>query len=168
MKFRYMVNLEDYKAARRLYRRRKTLLRFARFFALWCIPPIGLWLIAWSIHTERIRGHEPPIIGAIVFLAVSFFPAFWEYYTTRKSFRLLSSKMGGGVTIEIDKNGMIAAWDGKKEQTLSWDRIVNFDSDDRIALFYMQKGSFFFPMRVFDPTQRVELNDLIARHVVKR
>jgi hypothetical protein len=63
---------------------------------------------------------------------------------------------------------MLATWAGEKEQILSWDRIVSFDSDDRIAIFYTQKGSFFFSMRMFSPTQRAELNDLVARHVKKR
>jgi len=168
MKFIYAVNLADYKAAGKLYRRRRPLLRFVRFFTLWCIPPIGFWLIWWAIRKMLSSGQKPSIVELLLFQAVLFSPLLWEYYKTRKSFGLLRSKIGDGVTIDVDNNGMIAAWDGKKEQTLRWDRIVNFDSDDRIALFYMQEGSFFFPIQMLSPAQRAELNDLISRHVVKR
>jgi hypothetical protein len=168
MKFIYVVNLADYRAAGKLYRRRKPLLRFVRFFTLWCIPLIGFWLILWTIRKMLSSGQKPSIVELLLFQAVLFSPLLWEYYKTRKSFGLLRSKIGNGVTIVVDKNGMIAAWEGKKEQTLSWDHIVNFDSDGRIALFSMQKESFFFPMQMLSPAQRAELNDLVARHVVKR
>jgi len=168
MKCEFTITIDDYKAAGRLYRKRKPLLRFARFLVLWCTLPIGLWLIAWSIHAERICGHKPSIIGAIVLFAVLLFPSFWEYYTTRKSFSFMSAKMGNGLAFDIDEGGIKAKPGDEMKQPLSWDRIVSFDSDDRIAIFYMRKGYFFFPMRVLDPAQRAELNDLVARHVVKK
>jgi len=168
MRFTYVVNLKDYWAAERLRRRRKPFLRFVRFFVLWCSPLIGFRVVLYSVHKSHLVGERPSIIGLILLEAICFFPLLWEYYITRTSFRLLSSKTGSGAIIDINDNGMLATWAGEKEQILSWDRIVSFDSDDRIAIFYTQKGSFFFSMRMFSPTQRAELNDLVARHVKKR
>jgi hypothetical protein len=46
---------------------------------------------------------------------------------------------------------------------------MGFTQNDRITLIYINDRRFFlFPTTALSPAQRTELNDLVARHVVKR
>jgi hypothetical protein len=71
--------------------------------------------------------------------------------------------------MEIDDSGISTGIPGVSESKYSWEGIVASAQNERATLLYLGPARFlFFPTRVMSPDQRAELDDLIARHIVKR
>ena len=55
------------------------------------------------------------------------------------------------------------------ELKILWSGVYDFAQDEKITMFYTNKDCFLlFPTALMSVEQRTELNDLVARHVVKR
>jgi hypothetical protein len=71
--------------------------------------------------------------------------------------------------IDIDDERIISAMPGSSESKLLWNAIVRFAQDEKITLFYLTELRFLFvPTTIFSAEQRVELSNLVVRHVVKK
>jgi hypothetical protein len=94
-----------------------------------------------------------------------------RYYNTRKCFKqLFPSKRTDRTTyIEFNEDGLHTGIPGVSEIRYLWNGIAAFAQDETTTLLYLDKSRFlFFPTRALLPDQRNVLNDLVARHVVKR
>ena len=71
--------------------------------------------------------------------------------------------------IEVGEEGVSSAVEGTDSERFTWSAIVRFAQDEKMTLFYIAKNRFvLFPTSALSSEQRAELNDLVARHVVKR
>jgi hypothetical protein len=90
---------------------------------------------------------------------------------TRRGYKQMfpPTRSGRTSTIEINDQKIIEENPGTEEVRLPWAGVMGFTQNDRITLIYINDRRFFlFPTTALSPAQRTELNDLVARHVVKR
>jgi hypothetical protein len=170
MKFEFTITLEDYKAALRLHRSCK----FSRRIFPWIFPSlffIGLILFVAGSLSKNTQ----VLTQAIVLLVWSLFATIafplLRFAMTRRGYKQMfpPTRLGRTSTIEIDDQRIVEENPGTEEVRLPWTGVMGFTQDDRVTLIYITARRFFlFPTSALSPTQRTELNDLVARHVVKR
>jgi hypothetical protein len=170
MKIEYTVTLADYMAARRLHRQNRPALFLAYFFAVRCIPVLGLLLAAFSIHfiLNSARGYS--LIGPIAFILLMLTSPFWERFLANGKFSRISQPAAMR-SIEVDNNeNLILLWPGRSgEKKIPWANFIDFRCDRQISLLYMKKNRFLFiPTRMLSKAQRDEFNEIIGRHIAKR
>jgi hypothetical protein len=69
----------------------------------------------------------------------------------------------------MDDDRILSGLPGVSEEKYFWNAIVGFAQDRKMTLLYLDKDKFLlFPTYALSPEQRAELNDLVARYVVKR
>ena len=170
MKFEFTVTLEDYKAALRLHRSRK----FSRRIFLWIGP--SLFLISVILFViGSLSKNTQVLTQAIVLAAWSLcatvgFPIL-RFALTRRGYRQMfpPTRSGRTSTIEIDDQRIIEENPGTEEVRLPWTGVMGFTQNERVTLIYINSCRFFlFPTSALSPAQRAELNDFVARYVVKR
>jgi hypothetical protein len=70
---------------------------------------------------------------------------------------------------EINDECIVDRIPGISEQKYFWNAIVDFVQDEKSTLLYHGKNRFiFFATRALSPEQRTELNDLVARNLVRK
>jgi hypothetical protein len=174
MQLTYTLTLADYKAAQRLHTRQKFSRQF--IFCLWfVVVPIlavtGLALF-FFLDVSKITRLAPLYFGAecaLLWLAV-YLPA-WRAYAVRKCFKQMFSpaRTDRSSSIDIDDDRIISTVPGVSEGRFFWNAILAFAQDEKVTLFYIRKNAFLFlPTCIMSPAQRTELNDLVARHVVRK
>ena len=94
-----------------------------------------------------------------------------RFFSTRRSFNRLfpPDQKNRTSTIDIDDERIVRELLGTSEFKTFWTAIYDFAENAHVSLLYTNKDCFFIiPARSMSPAQRTELNDLVARHVVKR
>jgi hypothetical protein len=92
-------------------------------------------------------------------------------YLTKKQFKNMfpHSRTDSSLTIDIDDQRIVSEMAGFSESKILWNAIVKFAQNEKVTLFYLAESRFLFvPTNAFSAAQRTELNDLVARHGVKR
>jgi hypothetical protein len=170
MKFEFTVTLEDYKAALRLHRGRK----LSRRIFLWIGPSLFLisllLFVAGSLSKNTAVLTQAIALTAWSLFATVGFPIF-RFVMTRRGYKRMfpPTRSGRTSTIEINDQKIIEENPGTEEVRLSWTGVMGFVQNDRVTLIYINPCRFFlFPTSALSPAQGAELNDLVARHVVKR
>jgi hypothetical protein len=171
MKLTYTLTLDDYKAAQVLHRRQTFGRRTTWFFLLRVMPGIGLLVLAWALFTGLTHkagfSQNPPVtlVVPIIFLLLPLI----NHNLVRKQFNQLFPPTARNLSIDIDEERIICTNPGVSDSRLLWNAIIEFAQDERITMLYISKLRFlFFPTQVISPSQRAELNDLVARHVNRR
>jgi hypothetical protein len=173
MQITYKLVVADYKAALALHNRQKSNRRSSHFFMFKVMPIIGILILCSDVILFFMRGdyfaRNPPglLIVPVVF---SLLPVF-RSYAIRKQFKGLfpRSQTDQHLFIDIDDERIISAMPGSSESKLLWNAIVRFAQDEKITLFYLTELRFLFvPTTIFSAEQRVELSNLVVRHVVKK
>jgi len=169
MRFEFTVTLEDYKAALRLHRRPK----LSRRIFPWIGPLLFLVSVALFVGGSLIGNHEV-LLQALVLavwslLATIAFPLLRLVLTRRGYKRMFPpTRVGRTSTIEIDDQRIIEENPGTEEIRLPWTGVMGFTQNDKVTLIYINACRFFlFPTSALSSAQRVELNELVARYVVK-
>jgi len=172
MQISYKLTLADYKAALKLHYRQRG--RWRSPLGLFIFMPIvGAFLVCCTVigyfSQEDYFVHNPPglLVVPIFFLLL---PVFYSY-AMKKQFRNIypHGKTDQLLSIDIDDGRIISEMPGFSESKLLWTTIVRFAQNEKITLFYLAKARFLFvPTQVFSVEQRTELNNLVARHGVKR
>jgi hypothetical protein len=68
----------------------------------------------------------------------------------------------------MDKERILSGLPEVSEERYFWNAIVGFAQDEKMTLLYLDKDKFLLlPTYALSPEQRTELNELVARHVVK-
>ncbi|MGB8028199.1 MAG: YcxB family protein [Terracidiphilus sp.] len=170
MKFEFTVTLEDYKAALRLHRSRK----LSRRIFLWIGPSLFLisliLFVAGSFRNNTAILTQAIVLAAWSLLVTIAFPLL-RLVMTRRGYKQMfpPTRFGRTSTIEIDDQRIVEENPGTEEVRLPWTGVMGFAQNDRVTLIYINANRFFlFPTSVLSPAQHAELNDLVARHVVKR
>ncbi|MGA9071385.1 MAG: YcxB family protein, partial [Terracidiphilus sp.] len=78
-------------------------------------------------------------------------------------------KIDRQLTIDIDDERIIAETPGFSETKILWQAIDRFAQNEKVTMFYTAEIRFiYFPTRSLSDAQRIELNELVARNLVRK
>ena len=171
MKIEYRFSFADYKAALRLHAKQTLYGRISPYIYLFVLISSILgafWVsghddLAWlaSIFAGGIGGGTT---GVILIL-------FYRPFMIRKSFKQCfpPSIEQRFLTLEFNDEHFVSEISGVGKGDYQWDSILKVVQNEKCILFYIAVKKFIIlPPSAISPDQRVELNDLIARHVTNR
>lgn len=164
----YTLSFADWKAALRLNRRKRVARRAGPF--LWPFLTILFLVLAMISDRNSSVFAQCTALGAGCFVA-SIASPFMRIYVDRRGFRRLFSpaREDRSCYIDIDDSRILSGLPEVSEEKYLWRAIVGFAQDEKMTLLYLDKDKFLlFPTSALSPAQRNELNDLVARHVVKK
>jgi hypothetical protein len=170
MKISYTLTLADYKAALRLHRRQKLSRRI-----LPIIVPVIATVGLVAILVFEISGKKELAIHLlgldVVFLLLSIALPIARLLDARVGFKRIFplTKIVPTIATDIDDERIICENPGISEGKFFWNAIVNFAQDEKVTVLYIDKRRFlFFPTNALSPNQRAELNELVARNMVRK
>jgi hypothetical protein len=168
MKVTYKMSFADYKAGYRMYRRGTFFLRYDQL--IWPAVTI-LCFIVFTIFR-----HQSEISQQVAGL---FFCSLWftfglpvlRTFNAYRGYRasLQNGRLSLETTTEITDERIVDVTPGICELTYTWSSIKGFGQDDKITIFRTSGAHFlFFPTSSLNADQRVELNELVSRHGIRR
>ena len=174
MKLTYTLTLDDYKAAQRLHLRQRPERRLAFIFWYVAVPILAVaGAIAFAFLDVSKLTHFAAIYfgieAALVWLSI--YLPIMRIYTTRRCFKQMFPPLRTDRTssIDLDDERVVSAIPGVSEGKFFWSAIIDFAQNDKVTLLYVRKKAFlFFPTSALSTENRAELDDLVARHVVKK
>jgi len=170
MKLSYTLTLTDFKAARRLHRRK----RFSRQIMHYIWPVLliaffaGIIVSSGNSHSQLFS--QCFALGTVS-LVMSIGMPISRFFSVRKSFNRLfpPGHKDRTSTIDINDERIIRELSGTSEFKVFWSAIYSFAEDAHVSLSYTNKDCFLIiPARSMSPVQRTELNDLVARNLVRK
>jgi hypothetical protein len=173
VKLTFVPTLADFRASLRLHCRQKMSRYIYSLLSLWLLPFLILLFLLSSIYTmatdrENYTGGAGWIVLAFLFaLAIPL----RRTYAVRRQYKLMfpPSQTSWEVLIDIDEDRVISSLPGSSEGKFFWNSILDFAQNEKVTLLYVRKNVFlFFPTQAMSPAQRTELNDLVARNMVRR
>jgi hypothetical protein len=174
MQLTYTLTLADFEAAQQLHIRQK-LGRRIKFIALYRAIPIltaVLWIVSivFVISGER-KSLEAliPLDAGLPIMAIGL--PICRYYNIRKCFKQLfpPTRTDRNSSIDIDDERILSSIPGVGESKLYWTGVLAFAQDEKITLLYISETRFLLlPTAALSPDQRTELNEIVARHVVRK
>lgn len=173
MKLEYTLTFSDYKSAQRLCRRQTLRRRLAFIFWNIAVPILAvIGLVAFIFFDLfSITSYAAILFGVeCALLWIAIYNPIARYYKMRKCFKQLfpPTRTDRSSTLEINDDHLLSRIPGVSEGKFFWNAIVDFAQDDRITLIYVAKNRFLFvPTAAMSADQRVELNNLISRHMAK-
>jgi hypothetical protein len=179
MKINYTPTLEDYKSVYRLHHSQRLGGRSGYTFLFIVLPILAFLGLIFNIVLSCYGDKEPAggFSGIEIFSVLclcSLYLLVRRSYVIRKLLvrsigRFLPSQSDRVKIIDIDDERIISEIAESSITKYFWTAICAYAQDDKITLIYVRNsGYILIPARVMSPAQRAELNDLIARHVVKR
>ncbi len=170
----YTLSLSDIKAALRLHAK-QDIRRRIRFLIIYEILPVlaifGLIVPFFLLYIGR---RELASIFRNVEEAFIFFPIFFYFYrveVVRKTYKRFfpPTRTDRSSNIDIDNDRIFSRTPGIGEDKYFWTAIVAFAQDDKMTLLYLDENRFLlFPTRALSSEQRIELNELVARNMVRK
>ena len=170
----YTLSLADFKAALRLHGRQRMWRRVSYTFFYVIVPIlaiVGTALFVFGHFLGKIDLDSPYRIILGVLLWLSIFLPMMQFINIRRSFKAIfpSASKDRAAAINIDDERVISSVVGLSEGAFYWPAIVEFAQDEKITLLYIAKNRFLLiPTSAFSPSQRSELDELVAQHLIKR
>lgn len=168
MKYQYTLTVADYYAAIWLYARQKWTRRVGHLSMYWLLPICGLITLTGELYFV-LRGqlsfadNQSWMLAAPVPLLVL---PLAQWNLVRKQFKLMFPSENRTLTIDIDNERILVVNPGTSETRFTWNGILSFTHDEKIALLFVAKGRFlFFPTQGLSTEQRIELLELTSRHL---
>ena len=172
MQLTYTLTLEDYKAAQRLCRRQRISWRIKFLFWYFGVPVLAVLGLVFFIAIGRFMHIAATFFGVECgLLYLSLYLPIWRFRRTRKNFERMVKHLEAdrSVIIDIDNERIISSMPRVAEGKFFWNAFEAFAQDERMTLLFTAEDRFlFFPTRALSPTQRTELNDLVARNIVRK
>jgi hypothetical protein len=170
MTLEYTLTLNDYQAAFRLHRRRRLSRRLITWLGpiLLLIAVVGFIVCSVENNTALAAQAVALAAGSLVFTIGMPISRFWNI---RKTFNRLfpSSQKDRRSRITIDDQEVCRELSGVAELRVLWSGVYDFAQDEKVTLLYTNKDCFLlFPTALMSSEQRAELNELVARLLVKR
>jgi len=170
MKLSYTLTLADFKAAHILYRRQRLSRQIMHFVwpVLLVACLIGAVISSGDPHSELFSQCFALGAGSLV---LSIGMPISRFFSVRRSFNRLfpQGQKDRTSTIDINDERIVRELSGASELKVFWSAIYDYTEDAHVSLLYTNKDCFLIiPARSMSPEQHTELNDLVARHVVKR
>ena len=173
MNLTYVPTIKDYRAGLRLHFRLRLTRRIAHLLGLWMLPSFFLLFSAPMIYKMLTQPEEySGVLGWLVIgFAFSLIVPLRQYYCVNKQFKALfqNSLASREVSVEISNDRILSAIPGMSEGTFYWKAILDFAQDENVTLLYVAENRFLFiPTQAMSPAQRTELDDLVARNLVRK
>jgi hypothetical protein len=174
MKLDYTLTLADWKAAIRLHTRQKIGRRIHFFIYDVIFPTIAVLALVGTIAAYAFGQSalvDDLIIPDTALVLVVILVPILRAYRIRKGFKGMfpQSETGPGYSLDIDNERILSLRPGIGEAKYYWAGIHAFAQDDKIMLFYVTEILFIgIPTHVLSPEQKVELDELIARNMVRK
>ena len=170
MNLTYKLTLLDFKAAWRLHRRQKFSRRISPY--LWPLMTIACLVgaVVFSV-TKNMQLLSVCIAVGAGTLTISLVRPILRAWTIRASFKRLFHPKHPDRTSIIDVNDerILRELSGMSELKIPWSGVYSVAGDEKITLIYTNKDCFLMiPTQAMSADQRTELNDLVARNLVKR
>jgi hypothetical protein len=168
MKINYTLTMADYKAALRLHRSQKFSRRLNRF--IYPFLAILLLFITLCLKSGTEVFGEFFALGQFCLL-MSIGKPIERYFNRRKCFKriFLSAQEDRNISIDINNDCVLSEIPGVVAEKYFWNTIVAFVQNEKITMLYVYEDRFlFFPTAVLSSVERIELNDLIARNMVRK
>jgi purine-cytosine permease-like protein len=168
MQLSYTLSLADFKAAFQFHRRQAFLRRISAY--LWPSAAAICFVTAFSfdVNSSQFSGFFSIGSGLLVIaigLPIS------QIYNVRKCYQqhYPSRRTEQVTTTEINDEYILSLIPGVSETKYFWVGIVAFAQNEKATLFYVRKNTFLFiPTRTMSPSQRMELNELVARNLLRK
>jgi hypothetical protein len=179
MKISYTPTLEDYKAVFRLHYSQRLGGRSGYIFLFIGLPIFAFLGLIFSLvlsfygDNEPANGFSGVEIFSVLFLC-SLYLLVRRSYVIRKQLvrsigRFPLSQSDRAKIIDIDDERIISEIAESSITKYFWTAIRAYAQDEKIILIYVRySGYILIPARVMSQAQCTELNDIIARHGVKR
>jgi hypothetical protein len=168
MKLSYTLTLADFKAAFRLHRRQFVTERM--IFVLCLLLTIVCMAIPLLLGPNSQLSQFCVSVGWI-FLSLSILLPTNLIYQAHRSYKqsFPSARTERISSTEIDDEQILTTIPGVSETKYLWNGVVGFAQNETVTLLYRAKHQFLLiPTRAFSPEQRTELNDLVARNLVRK
>lgn len=171
MRVDFTISLDDYKAAMVLHSRQSPSTRIKHLALFWLPTMIGTFVGLLIMHF----GFHLQYMSAFPWLSVLFWAAFvcvaapiqYASYTRRVFNKRIPERVRANWT-DVNDLGVASAIVGTEEGVFLWKDIAGFAQNEKITLLYLDKKRFlFFPTSTLNQSQRSELKDLVARHLVR-
>jgi hypothetical protein len=174
MQLSYILTLKDYKASLRLHLRQK-LSRYISFIFWYRAVPVLAIAGLLAILILNITGRtelEADFIGVDAgLLWIAIVLPLIRVYQVRKSFKHMfpPGRTDRTCYIDIDDERIFTSLPGVGEGKYFWTGVIAFVQDEKVSMIYITEVQYLpIPTYTLSPEQLTELNDLVARHVVKR
>jgi hypothetical protein len=171
MKIEYTLTLADYDAALQLHRRQNLTRQVSWIFMYRVLPTVGFLILAWALIAGLALKsgftQNPPV--TLFFPFIFLLLPLINRNLVRQQFKQTFPPAARSLFLEMGDEGVICNNPGVSESKFSWNAIVAFVQNEKVAMLYIAKGRFlFFPTAVLSQGQHAELNELVVRHVTKR
>jgi hypothetical protein len=174
MKLEYTLTLDDYKAAHALHYK-QNLGRRINFLIFYRVIPLLAIVLSLTSVGALTQGNKHlftsllPVDVGLLWLAI-FLPTA-RFFSLRRCFKQLFPpyRKDHGSHLEITDECIFSGIPGVSEGKIFWPGVFAFAQDKRITLIYTAERRFlFFPTSVLSPGEHTELNDLVARNMVRK
>jgi drug/metabolite transporter superfamily protein YnfA len=163
----YVLQFDDYKAARRLWLLNRPWAMFRHLFVMWILPGIVVCANGWSIWLWIGRRNDllPVVYGVTIALTWVCLILIVIY---RKGLRRRYQAMGGGalaqrVRLKVDDEGIAVANSAKSEVRYAWSAMEGLLEDEHGGVLVEGKTLIAVPRRVLQEAQWVELRAMAAK-----
>jgi hypothetical protein len=169
MKIEFSFSYEDFKAIWSIFRGYTTFsIKNARvlYFA---VPTTSLILFLIGKYSGYFwLQTQGSIFSSLVGIPIHIAYDRWKFTNWLKSNFLLDSENESHSLIANDEELVVAKSDSI-ETRMTWNAITDFRQNEVITVIYLSPDNcIYFPTKAMTVEQRAELNELVARHVVKR
>jgi hypothetical protein len=174
MQLSFEITLAEFKSALKLYSRETTGRRIHWFIYDYVIPGVAVAAVAFTL-LAYLASHSN-VDGAFVALDVAIVSVAVLSFILRRSrvramFRSLLPPAATSPMrlLAFSEDQILSALEGVGEARYLWTAIMKCVQSDTVILLFISKEQFLLiPQRILSPAQRIELNDLVARHVPAR
>ena len=169
MKVEFTITLKDYKNALRLHRRQKLSRRiFAWIWPSLVLVSVVAFTAGAAMDNVALVTHSVAVgAGAC---AASVAVPILRFLNIRRGYKQMypPTRTSPLSSIEIDEKEIVEINPGTAEVRLLWNGVLDFVQGEEVTMIYISTHRFFlFPTTAMTVAQRTELNELVARHVVK-
>jgi hypothetical protein len=173
LKLTYTLTLGDYKAGIRLHKRQKIGRRIHFFIYDVAFPSIAILALLGTIAAYAY-GQSDLVNGLIVpdtaLVSIALLVPLLRAYRIRKSYKQLfpPGRIDRNWSIDIDDEQIVYSIPGVCEGKIFWSGVFAFVQDDRITSLYISENQYIsIPTTALTPEQQTELNDIVARNMVR-
>lgn len=174
MKLTYSITFKDFKAAIRLHSRQKLGRRIHCFIYDVIFPSLAALALLGTVAAYAFGQSDTIdflILPDAVLVSIVVLVPILRAYRIRKSFKGMfpASETGPGYSLDFDNERILSVRPGIGEAKYYWTGICAFAQDNKIMLLYITEILFIcIPTHTLSPDQRVELDALIARNMVRK
>jgi hypothetical protein len=134
-------------------------------------PTIGLTLLLSGVYSGYVWLQPPGsllLFSSLVSIPIHIAFDRWKFSNWFKD-NFSSYPEKESYSLIANDDGLIVAKSDSIETRLAWNAITNFRQNETITVMYLSPDNlFYFPTKAMTTEQREELDDLVARNMVKK